>query len=89
MFSADQQVISDHMYANATLMSFLDSEMSRCVMWKEILSGVIESHNLNDDVVPVASLEHFRALKCSKPEHFRALKCSILEHFRALNFPEF
>ena len=37
MFSADQQVISDHIYANATLMSFLDPEMSRCVMWKEIL----------------------------------------------------
>ena len=48
MFSADQQVISDHIYANATLMSFLDPEMSRCVMWKEILSGVIGSHNLND-----------------------------------------
>ena len=25
-------------------------------------------------IVPVASLEHFRALKCSRLEHFRALK---------------
>ena len=48
MFSAEQQVIFDHIYVNATLMSFLDPEMSRCVMWKEILSGVIGSHNLND-----------------------------------------
>ena len=48
MFSADQKVISDHIYTTATLMSFLDPEMSRCVMWKEILSGVIGSYNLND-----------------------------------------
>ena len=48
MLSADGQFITDHIYANATLMSFLDPQMSRCVMWKEILSGVIESHVLND-----------------------------------------
>ena len=48
MFSADEQAISDHIYANATLMSFLDPQMSRCIIWKEILSKVIGSRNLND-----------------------------------------
>ena len=36
------------------------------------------------DVVPVARLEAFRALKLSKLESFRALKLSRLESFRAL-----
>ena len=36
------------------------------------------------DVVPVARLEGFRALKSSKLEGFRALKPSKLEGFRAL-----
>ena len=40
---------------------------------------------LNYDVVPVARLEAFRALKLSKLESFRALKFSRLESFRALN----
>ena len=48
MFSADEQAISDHIYANAMLMSFLDPQMSRCILWKEILSKVIGSSNLND-----------------------------------------
>ena len=36
------------------------------------------------DVVPVASLESFRALKFSRLESFRALKFSRLGSFRAL-----
>ena len=48
MLSADQQVISDHIFTNATLMSFLDPAMNRCVMWKEILTGVIGSEMVND-----------------------------------------
>ena len=48
MLSSEQRFISDHIYTNATLMAFLDPSMSRCVMWKEILSGVIASEVLND-----------------------------------------
>ena len=48
MLSSEQQVISDHIFTNATLMSFLDPAMSRSVMWKEILTGVIGSEMVND-----------------------------------------
>ena len=40
MLNCEQQVISDHIFTNATLMSFLDPEMSRCILWKEILAGI-------------------------------------------------
>ena len=48
MLTADQRFFDDHIYANANLMNFLDPEMSRCVLWKEILSGVIGSRMIND-----------------------------------------
>ena len=48
MLRSTQEFNSDHIYTNATLMAFLDPEMSRCVMWKEILSGVIASEVTND-----------------------------------------
>ena len=37
-----------------------------------------------NDVVPVARLEAFRALKLFRLEYFRAMKFSRLESFRAL-----
>ena len=41
------------------------------------------------DVVLVARLESFRALKLSKSESFRALKLSKFETFRALKLSNF
>ena len=42
-----------------------------------------------EDVVLVARLESFRALKLSKSESFRALKLSKFETFRALKLSNF
>ena len=49
----------------------------------ESLAGRPPSRHVRD-VVPVARMDHFRALKCSDLDHFRALKWSRLDHFRAL-----
>ena len=50
--------------------------------WPQLFTN--KNNVMIQDVVPVARLEAFRALKLSKSESFRALKFSRLESFRVL-----